>query len=55
MKLKPDATLGDAKLPCKPAMHVPPGLRGKVIKLAHEEKGHAGNKRTYWAIKERFD
>jgi hypothetical protein len=55
VKLRPDATLGDAKLPCKPAIHVPPGLRGKVIRLAHEEKGHAGNKRTYWAIKERFD
>ena len=55
VKLKPDVTLGDAKLPCRPAIHVPPGLRSKVIRLAHEEKGHAGSKRTYRAIKDRFD
>jgi hypothetical protein len=41
LKLRPDATLGEARLPCKPAIHVPPSLKSKVIRLTHEERGHA--------------
>ena len=36
-------------------VHVPPGIRARVIHAVHEELGHAGRDSTYSSIKQRFD
>ena len=36
-------------------VHVPPGVRARVIHAVHEELGHAGRDSTYITIKQRFD
>ena len=35
-------------------LYVPDGIRGQIARLVHNELGHAGENRTYQAIRGRF-